>query len=687
MTGSPLLFSLPVLAFILLVVYLHSRDGNWPRAFVLSAIAWGVYLSLTSEFLSLLDGLYTFWIAVAWLVPVVLLALRVRHSGALTHSWAAFKHALAQLTWNDKAIVGGIVLICGILLGIALIAPSNNIDSGLYHMARVMHWAQNASLRPFPTIMEHQLLKPIWAETAILHLRTLWGNDRPANLVQWFSMVGSLIVVSGIVSLLGGGRGARVLGAAYAVSLPMGILQSTSTQNDYVAAFWAVCLAYLVVLSVRRNLAVWELAALAASVGLAVLTKGTGFVYAPPLAAWFLIHEWTARGTRRAVAAAISIAGISLILNAGFWARNVAVYGGPYGTSAWLQRNLWVSILEEPPVPTPAGERQAPGGLVPQQPAPTSSPTPAVDTPPAGGPELPPSASPPSVWGPVGEYAVRLAQTAGRNLTVPTGFLSRPLTAALASARGVFGEAYADEIRAVSWNDEDFAGNPLHLALVPVSLIVLLLFSRGAESRASLAYAFVTLVTFAMIPIVIGHGPSMFGIRYQLSFFVLWAPLVGRAAGLAGRERLMRALAVAFLLVAIPWILLNKSRPLIGLPPTRTVIGSILVEDPATVLLPWSPRLRDDYLMATQALRQSGCMDVGLRADSGFLEYPLWWLLDAPQSGLRLEALETTAYMDRYADPRFAPCAVVCANCGSEESVRGLPLVGTYDSIKVYLAR
>jgi len=312
MTGSSLLFALPLLAFFLLVVFLFGRDHDWARAFVLSTIAWAAYLALTSELLSLFQALSAVWVAVVWFLPVAVLTMLVRRSGALPYAWADCRDGLARLSRMDKAIVAGIAVICSVLLGIALISPPNNVDSALYHMARVVHWAQNASLRPYPAILEHQLFKPIWAETAILHLRLLWGNDRPADLVQWFSMVGSLIVVCGIASLLGGRRGAKVLAVAYAVSIPMGILQSTSTQNDYVAAFWAACLAYLVVLSLRRSLTAWELAALAASVGLGTLTKGTAFVYAPPFVAWFLLHELTARGVRRAFVAGLSIAAIAV---------------------------------------------------------------------------------------------------------------------------------------------------------------------------------------------------------------------------------------------------------------------------------------------------------------------------------------------------------------------------------------
>jgi hypothetical protein len=650
-------------------------------SFVLASIASGAYLTVTTEVLSLLRGLTVPGLVVTWLFPVLVLAVLLRRSRIAAVAMADLRTGWARCSRLEKVLLAGLVLICGVLLGIAFASLPSNVDSALYHMARVMHWAQNASLRPYPTIMEHQLHKPIWAESAILHLRVLWGNDQPANLTQWFSMIGSMVVASGIAALLGGKRGAQLLAATYAVSIPMGILQSTSTQNDYVAAFWAVCLAYLVVLGVRRRLTSWETAALAAAVGLSVLTKGTGFVYAPPFVAWFLLHELLRRGIRRAAVAGLAVAAISVVLNAGFWGRNIAVYGGPYGTSEWIQRNLWVRFFDEAaplPLENPgvAATADAAGEAVA-----TASPaaTPVAPVEPVGQPLAP--------FSPLARYAVRLAQTAGRNLTLPTGFLSRPVTAALASAAGVFGEEYANELRAVSWNDENYAGNPIHLFLVPVSLVLLLVSWKRPEVRLALGYAGVTLLTYAMIPVVIGHGPSIFGIRYQLSYFVLWAPITGYAFGLFLGERTIRIFAAILLLTALPWVLMNKSRPLIGSPPVRTVIGSIVAEDEVTRLMPWTPRLRDDYVGAARAVRESACRDVGLRADSDFLEYPLWWLLGAPQSGVRLESLETTPSLERFADPAFAPCAIICANCGEDAVSRGLPLFGTYDTLSVYMDR
>ena len=65
-----------------------------------------------------------------------------------------------------------------------------------YHMPRVMHWIQNQNVDFYPTSTTRQLYVSPFSEYVILHLQLIVNGDRLANLVQWFSMFGSLIGVS-----------------------------------------------------------------------------------------------------------------------------------------------------------------------------------------------------------------------------------------------------------------------------------------------------------------------------------------------------------------------------------------------------------------------------------------------------------------------------------------------------------
>lgn len=342
-----MLILLPISTFLLMFLVILGRERatqttflSFGQAFLTSAVIWGTVVIVSTEILGLFELITREWISIVWFVALVFLIGWGVRSGALINARTHIRAIRLNLSRLEIIGWGSIGFIFILLLLVAWISPPNNVDSFLYHMSRVVHWAQHQSLRHYATTREHQLLKPIWAETAILHLRLLWGSDKPANLVQWFSMVGSVVGVTSIASLLGARRKGLLLTAAFASTIPMGILQASSTQNDYVTAFWAVCTAYYVVLSMVKALRRRELIALGLTLGLGFLTKGTFYVYAPPLMLWFFLSRLRPLMVRRFIGEAILLVVIAMTLNAPFWVRNVQTYGGPYGTSDWLRQNI-----------------------------------------------------------------------------------------------------------------------------------------------------------------------------------------------------------------------------------------------------------------------------------------------------------------------------------------------------------
>jgi hypothetical protein len=87
----------------------------------------------------------------------------------------------------------------------------------------------------------------------------------------------------------------------------------------------------------------------------------------------------------------------------------------------------------------------------------------------------------------------------------------------------------------------------------------------------------------------------------------------------------------------------------------------------------------------SEDLLASGCTNVGLRIDSHDPEYFFWYLLDAPQSGIRLENVNPLPTLERYQDPTFKPCAVICTLNTDLPSMHGLPIFREYGDIKLYL--
>jgi hypothetical protein len=560
-----------------------------------------------------------------------------------------------------------------LLLAIALVSPPNNVDSQLYHMSRVVHWAQNRSLEHYPTAYEHQLLKPIWAETAILNLRVLWGDDTPANLVQWFSMLISMAGASAIAGLLGVKRNGQWLTAAFVLSIPMGILQSTSTQNDYAVAMWVICLGYFVVLGKRRQLSWVENLGLATSFGLGVLTKGTFFVYGPLLLVWYFLPRLFHRGWWRAIVEGMVVVSLTLLLNLGFWARNVSTYGGPYGTSEWLERNLWFL-----PMLFPSSPAEASGPLDPGREARVDG---VIAETTHSGSDVPESDNRSSLEpglldgmaSLLSRVMVGLAQNAAQNIVTPVPPLNDLAFRILDASPDLYGRPLIEFLKAIPWNHEDVAGSPLHLLLIPASLAVLVVMWRRSPQGPVIRYALVALATFLALPIVIGHAVVPYGVRYQLPFFVFGAPAAGAAlAALPGRR--LPAMAAAFLLVTgLPYLLFNNTRPVIGLRPWQTRADSVFTASRAELLFAMAPETRDEYGAATQTIQNLGCREVGLRIDSDDREYLVWWLLDAPQSGTQIQTILTYPHLERYRDAAFRPCAIFCTVCGDREQVHGLP--------------
>src|SRR3990172_7131445 len=446
-----MLLLLPLLAFALVfLLALGERlgtlaDESDPRGpFILALIGWGTLAVAFSEGLGVLGLVRQLPLALAWLgVSLSVLAIGVRR-GSLRRAVLALRGLNIPRRGRETGPLVGIAVLVGLLLAIALIAPANNVDSLQYHMSRVMHWAQNGSLRHYATGYHNQLLMPPGAEMAILNLRVLMGNDRAANLVQWFAMLGTLLGVSGIARLLGARSAGQTLAAVFAVTIPMGILQATSTQNDLVVALWLVCCAYLVLLSRRRSLGPTEHAALGLAFGLGLLTKVTFVAFGLPMAVLFVIASFRRRRSMRALVTVMGIAVLAGMLNTPTWSRNYTTYGGLYGNRDWMRSNFGpVQLIQD------VQGLNSEAGSSGTQPAATSRLA-------NGLVEL--------VRWPVSQ----VAQTAALNLVTPSSAVNNLLWRAIDSIPWLFGRGVSDSLRWAAWNHEDSAGNPIHLFLVQI---------------------------------------------------------------------------------------------------------------------------------------------------------------------------------------------------------------------------
>jgi len=659
-----LLILLPIGAFLLTFLHLNGRCArdqgeDSRRALLLAALLLGVVVTVTLELLSLVRGIRQLPLALVWagwLAVPMILGVRER---TLALGWRRAIDDLRRLRRGESLVVALLALLVGLMLVVAWLAPPNNNDSMIYHMSRVVHWAENGSLSHYSTSQDGQISKPLWSETAILTLRVLFGSDRPANLVQWSAMVLSLVGVSAVAQLLGASRLGQIVASAFAASIPLGVLHSTNTKNDYAVALWMVCLVYLVLTGKRRRLSVWETGLVGAGVGLGLLTKGTTFPYVFPILVWYLAVLVRSGGFRRMAAQAAGVAVVAAALNLGLWARNLSTYGGLYGAPGGLSGVVETDALGQEPGPAPA--------------------MPAQDGPEEGGADANGGLLQ-GLWSRVEWLAIRTAKNAAQNVVIPEA--GGPLRQGLYAFPGLFDREFVDSLEEGMWNHEDTAGNLIHLLLFVAALPVLIFGAVRRRDWTAVEVALVVSAGFVGLALIT-YSVELFGIRYQLPFFVLAAPVVGLALSWIGRPGITLGAAFFLVLAAVPYVLLNNTRPLVGTRP-RTRVESVLRAPAADLLFAHVPEQKDAYLAAADTIRASSCRAVGLDIPPSQLEYLIWWVLDAPQSGIRIETLSSSPLLERYLDPSFRPCAVICASCAGQAQWGGLPLRQDFGYFRLY---
>jgi hypothetical protein len=243
------------------------------------------------------------------------------------------------------------------------------------------------------------------------------------------------------------------------------------------------------------------------------------------------------------------------------------------------------------------------------------------------------------------------------------------------------------------WNHEDLAGNPIHLLLVGFTIALLILLRRKFKTKEVWPYLGIILLSYLFLGIIVRY--DLYGNRYQLPFFLAFAPLVGITFETTSRHKIVLLLSFLLLLSAFPWVLFNRTRPLIAMRESNDpytipclagcTAGSILNEPPEKIMFAVWGSLGSSYVDAMKQVEATGCRDIGLKLDSSDLEYAYWWLLGAPQNGIRLESIVTYPELERYLAPNFKPCVVICTTCGKDMvTLNGLDLIGEFKPIKIY---
>ena len=329
------------------------RQG-WRLAFLAALTGMGMLCWLITEMLGAFRAISLVGIAIAWALVAIAATLKAycllrQPKQGLRLAWGELKQETASLPPAAVLQIGFMFISAGVLAVIAFAAAPNTWDSLTYHLSRIMHWQQDRTLAFYGTAIQRQLAFGPMAEMGMLNYQILAGSDRLAAFVQFSAMVGCVAGASLISKKLGAELRGQLLAALAVMTIPMGILQATSTQNDYVVALWSICFTLLVIIQVKEGASAALVLLTGAAIGLAVDTKVTALLYLAGVGLWYavgLVRQLRAAAWKPLAGAAL--VGVMVMLPQA--ARNSGLYGNVLGTAGGPELSGYVNEVISPRV-------------------------------------------------------------------------------------------------------------------------------------------------------------------------------------------------------------------------------------------------------------------------------------------------------------------------------------------------
>jgi 4-amino-4-deoxy-L-arabinose transferase-like glycosyltransferase len=446
-------------------------------------------------------------------------------------------------------------------------------DAQHYHLPRILYWVQNGSIEHYPTANARQLFMGPWSAFVQLHLYLLAGSDRLAHLLQWFSMVGSVILGAGVARQLGGRRAGALTAATLIATLPMGILQASTALVDYVTAFWLLVLVFLGLQTLSLDQIDWlDRFALGGALGLAILTKGTAVPFAAPfVAVWVGVRlRRGLRTTWRSLAVASVVA---LALNASHFARNHAVFD--HFSGAEDHRKL---VLNES-----YGPRLALSNLLRQA-------------------------------------LVHIGTSDPKQARLQLAFsnyVHRVIGVADGDPRNsLVGQTlHIEPLRRVDY----LTGNPAHLLLYLVCGLWLTLTRFRHTTGKILLYGTCLLGAAVLLATMFKYQHTIS--RLQLPLFVLAAPWCATIVANYWPKKWALTVSLLFLLISVPWVFFAERKPLLG-------NQSVLRLPREDLLYKNNETYRRSTHGIAKEVRRRKVSVLGLLTHGSSLEYFLWYELN-----------------------------------------------------------
>ena len=605
-----------------IIIYLLVQPGRALRTgLMISVVIWGALLVLITEGLSLFQQINQTSLLLCWgalsaagLSWLVINGLRKKSFPVLIKEHPLDLKKIWQRRYGLLLLLGLLWLaLMGLLAVTAWHYAPNNWDSMTYHLARIVHWQQQNSVTFYATHIDRQIQLQPGAEFILLHMQILSGGDQFANLLQWVALLFGSLNISWIARKFGANGKGQVFAAIFCWTLPMAILQASSTQNDLVVSAWlSAFIALSLELMDEPRTLLYQIGC-GLALGLAILTKATAYVYALPFCL-LIAYTLFKKLSFSALQAGFLIGLLAIGINLGHYSRNYQLYQSPLGPQTRYEN-----------------ETHSPQAM-----------------------------------------ASNIIRNLGLHATFAVDFTEPYDTLALRVVKKVHNLTGMDPVdprtsfaakspfalRAAP--DEDYAGNPLHLLLIGLSLC-LLTWQAGKYVIVSIQHkqkwsvsplAIYTLaLIFSFLFFCIYLKWQIWNSRLHLPLFMLLAPVV--VSGILKAEyRFSPYLLLCLLLASAIPLFFNNTRPADPSSPLwqETRIAQYFIR---------RPELEQPFEEISHLISASGCREVGLDFNEDTWEYPFWVLLrqETPPVTIRHIRVGNASAVLMPAD--YQPCAII----------------------------
>jgi hypothetical protein len=251
-------------------------------------------------------------------------------------TWTYSKSKISTLSLNgiEKLSLIGLCSILLINFYLGFVAPPNNYDSHTYHLSRIIIWIENKNIDHFPTILFQQLNHNVLGEYLISQTFLLFKTDRFAFLIQFCAQLSAIFSATLFAKNLNKDRSFQLIISLLIVCIPIGIYESTSTQIDYIAAFFVIYfINQIAEISIKNDDRFQSIFYASLALVLGAFTKYTALLYCFPFSVYFGLK--LIKSGKIKTVGLLLLSGIALffLIFSSFFMRNFEVFDSILGVS------------------------------------------------------------------------------------------------------------------------------------------------------------------------------------------------------------------------------------------------------------------------------------------------------------------------------------------------------------------